>query len=186
MAGERDGRLKPLGPRPNLAAMKVSDATILALPGTAPLDDAHWIGRWTRRLSTALPVPAGTNGDDPLPGLIDGAPGPVVVLAYREGIERLVSHADAHPVRAAFMVGPRGGTAMEERVDPLPFPSILVASRDDPRCPFDRAEMMGARWGSLFVDAGEAGELGTASGRGPWPEGLLTFARFLSNLPVEA
>ena len=165
--------------------MKVSDATILALPGATPLDDAHWIGRWTRRLSTALPVPAGDGGDDPLPRLIEGAPGPVVALAYHEGIERLVAHADEYPVRAAFMVGPRGGTSMEERIEPLPFPSILVASRDDPLCPFETAEAMGARWGSLFVDAGEAGELGSASGRGPWPEGLLTFARFLSQLPVE-
>ena len=175
--------------------MKVSEATILALPGATPLDDEHWIGRWTRRLSTALPVPVGSTGadaqtgrdpSDPLPGLISGAPGPVVALAYREGIERLVAHADAHPVRAAFMVGPRAVDALRERIDPLPFPSILVASRDDPQCPFEMAETMGARWGSLFVDAGEAGELGSASGRGPWPEGLLTFARFLSKLPVNA
>ena len=166
--------------------MKVSDATILALPGASPLDSSHWIGRWTRRLSTALPVPHGNGGDDPLPRLIEGAPGPVVALAYREGIERLVAHADRHPVRAAFMVGPRAGQAMEARIEPLPFPSILVASRDDPLCPFEVAEAMGGRWGSLFVDAGEAGELGAESGRGPWPEGLLTFARFLSGLPLEA
>ena len=163
--------------------MKVSDVTILALPGDRPLDRGHWMERWAGRLSTALSVPD-PDPDDPLPGLIDAAPSPVVALAYREGIERLVAQADAHPVRAAFLVGPRGGTELEARVDPLPFPSVLVASRDDPLCPFDRAEEMGARWGSLFVDAGEAGELGTASGRGPWPEGLLTFARFLSRLPA--
>ena len=163
--------------------MKVSDATILTLPGTAPLDVGHWLERWTGRLSTALPVPA-PSGADPLPELIGRAPGPVVAIAYREGIERLLDHADDTPVTGAFMVAPPGGTALEARDDPLPFPSILVASRDDPDCAFEAAEEMGARWGSLFVDAGEAGRLDAASGRGPWPEGLMVLAKFMSRLPA--
>ena len=166
--------------------MKVSDATILMIGDRAPLDDGHWLARWAGRLSTAIQVPDHPS-NDPLPDLITGAQSPVIAVAYRDGVERLIRHAgtaDGEPgVRGAFLVAPPSGTPLEDRVDPLPFPSVLVASRDDPDCEFDRAEEMGARWGSHVVDAGEAGRLDGASGRGPWPEGLMVFAKFLSNLP---
>ena len=165
--------------------MKVSDATILMLRGETRPGAGLWIDRWTDRLSTALAVPPPEGGDDCLPELIGEAPGPVVAIAYREGVERLLSVADEAPVCGAFLVAPPGGdalAALEQRDDPLPFPSILVASRDDPECAFERADAMGARWGSMVIDAGEAGRIDAASGRGPWPEGLMTFARFMSRL----
>ena len=162
--------------------MKVSDATILMLRGDARPGAGLWIDRWADRLSTALPVPPVEDGDDCLPDLIGEAPGPVVAIAYREGVERLLAVADDAPVSGAFLVAPTNHEALEARSDPLPFPSILVASRDDPECDFERADAMGARWGSMLVDAGEAGRIDAASGRGPWPEGLMTFARFMSRL----
>ena len=42
--------------------------------------------------------------------------------------------------------------------DPLPFPSLLVASRTDPYCAYDRADDFAHAWGSLTVDAGESGQ----------------------------
>lgn len=66
--------------------------------------------------------------------------------------------------------------------DPLPFPSILVASRTDPYCAYGRAEDFAYAWGSALVDAGDSGHLNTASGHGPWPEGLMRFAGFLKKL----
>ena len=66
--------------------------------------------------------------------------------------------------------------------DPLPFPSVLVASRTDPYCAYERAEDMAYAWGSALVDAGDAGHLNTDSGHGPWPEGLMRFAGFLRAL----
>ena len=66
--------------------------------------------------------------------------------------------------------------------DPLPFPSVLVASRTDPHCDYDKAEDIAYAWGSAIVDAGDAGHLNTDSGHGPWPEGLMRFAGFLKQL----
>ena len=65
---------------------------------------------------------------------------------------------------------------------PLPFPSLLVASRDDPYCTYERAEDFSYAWGAALVDAGMSGHLNTASGHGPWPEGLMRFAGFLRQL----
>jgi hypothetical protein len=66
--------------------------------------------------------------------------------------------------------------------DPLPFPSLLVASRSDPYCTFERAEDFAYAWGSALLDAGDAGHVNIASGYGPWPEGLMRFAGFLRRL----
>ena len=54
----------------------------------------------------------------------------------------------------------------------LPFPAILVGSRDDPFCRFERAEELAKTWGARFFDAGERGHINAESGLGAWPEGL--------------
>ncbi len=56
----------------------------------------------------------------------------------------------------------------------LPFPSILVASRNDPYISFSRARLLAQFWGSRFADAGEAGHINADSALGDW-----TFGRFL-------
>jgi predicted alpha/beta hydrolase family esterase len=68
--------------------------------------------------------------------------------------------------------------------DPLPFPSIVVASRNDTFCDFQVADDMAASWGSLFIDAGERGHINAESGQGPWPEGLMVFSKFIAHLKV--
>ena len=46
----------------------------------------------------------------------------------------------------------------------LPFPSILVASRNDPQMSFLGARRLARMWGSRFVDAGNAGHLDGRAG----------------------
>jgi predicted alpha/beta hydrolase family esterase len=53
----------------------------------------------------------------------------------------------------------------------LPFPSIVVASTDDPYLGIDRAEAFAAAWGSRLVSIGAAGHINTAAGFGEWPAG---------------
>ncbi|MCY1465675.1 Serine hydrolase [compost metagenome] len=53
--------------------------------------------------------------------------------------------------------------------NPLPFPSILAASRNDPLATWPRAAEMASGWGSKLVDLGEVGHLNPAAGYGPWP-----------------
>ena len=57
----------------------------------------------------------------------------------------------------------------------LPFPSLFIASEDDPYLPIEIAERLASSWGSQFVDVGRQGHINVASGHGPWPagEGLL-------------
>jgi len=95
-------------------------------------------------------------------------------------------------VRGAFLVSPpdlESSAIPKEALpfakvptNPLPFPSIVVASTSDPLVSLDRARGFAADWGSHFLPAGDAGHINTASGHGPWPEGLLMFAELMKRL----
>ena len=53
----------------------------------------------------------------------------------------------------------------------LPFPSILVASSNDPFLSMERARELAHVWGSRLVDIGPAGHINGDSGLADWPEG---------------
>lgn len=53
----------------------------------------------------------------------------------------------------------------------LPFPSVLVASRNDPFCSFMRASRLAIDWGAQLVDMGNSGHINADSHLGDWPQG---------------
>ena len=54
----------------------------------------------------------------------------------------------------------------------LPFPSIVVASSNDPFVELSRAEFFAAAWGSRLVNIGDCGHINAASNLGSWPAGI--------------
>lgn len=184
------------------AAMKARDADILIIPGYTNSGPDHWQSRWQARLSTARRVeqaewskPVREDWVDNVVKAVNEAEKPVVLVAHSLGIACAVHGIPRFrkPVAGAFFVAPPEVTNPNIRPrhlmtfgpyprDPLPFPSIVVASRNDHFGSFEAAEDIAAAWGSLFLDAGNAGHINAEAGYGPWPEGSLTFARFLSKL----
>src|SRR4029450_11012361 len=71
-----------------------------------------------------------------------------------------VERPDFPPVMEGFAPIPRG---------PLPFPSILVASRNDNFSDFARSTALARGWGSRLVDAGASGPRNGAAGVGRGP-----------------
>ena len=67
-------------------------------------------------------------------------------------------------------------------LEPLPFPSLVIASRDDPYAPYADSERLAGTLGAELTDAGNSGHINADSGHGPWPEGLMRFAGFLKTL----
>jgi hypothetical protein len=61
----------------------------------------------------------------------------------------------------------------------LPFPSIVVASDDDPYVSLERAREYAAAWGSELVVLSGAGHVNVASGFGAWPEGQALMQRLI-------
>jgi len=62
---------------------------------------------------------------------------------------------------------------------PLPFKSVLVASRNDPRCSFEMAAGLAHDWGAELVDAGNAGHINADSNLGDWPQGHVLLQRLM-------
>jgi uncharacterized protein len=182
--------------------MKTTDAEILMLPGYKGSGPEHWQSRWEAKLSAARRVhlgdwhkPVFEDWRDNLVKSVEFARKPVILVCHSIGSQVAVQAADriSSRVAGAFLVAPPEVenprlrprhllTFGPARRAPLPFPSVTIASRNDPFCSFEKAEEMAADWGSLFMDAGESGHLNHESGHGPWPEGLMVFARFLSKL----
>lgn len=57
-------------------------------------------------------------------------------------------------------------------LDPIPFPTIVVASMDDVWVSLERARFFADNWGSRFVNIGAAGHINALSGHHHWREGL--------------
>lgn len=185
-----------------MAGMKAKEADILIVPGYTNSGPDHWQSRWEAKLSTARRVeqdawskPVLSDWKARLVAAVNAAERPVVLVAHSLGVATAVQAVGEFekPVVGAFFVAPPDVANPEVRPrhlmtfgpyprDPLPFPSITVASRNDPFCAFDVAEDIAGAWGSLFIDAGEAGHLNAEAGFGPWPEGTLTFAKFVSQI----
>ena len=182
--------------------MKVKDSDILMVPGYTNSGPEHWQTRWQERLSTARRVeqaewskPVREDWVANVIAAVNEAERPVVLVAHSLGVPTVV-HAVPEfrkKVAGAFLVAPPDVSNPKIRPkhlmtfgpyprEPLPFPSITIASRNDPFCAYDVAEDVATAWGSLFIDAGEAGHINADSGYGPWPEGSMAFAQFLSRL----
>jgi predicted alpha/beta hydrolase family esterase len=182
--------------------MRANEAKILIVPGLGNSGPDHWQSRWEAKLSTARRI---NQEDFAHPQLEDwrrriveevkAADKPVVLVAHSLGV-LAVAHAAAElegKVRGAFLVAPPSPRALAEldQIDadfgavpmaPLPFPSVLVASRDDSYAQFGEVEDLSRAWHAELSDAGSAGHINAESGHGPWPEGLLRFAKFLNTL----
>lgn len=187
--------------------MRVSEADLLFVPGLGGSGPHHWQSRWAEKLSTgrAIDLP---NPDNPSCGAwtraiidaVNACQQPVVLIAHSLGSIAVVHAARslqakptaASPVRAAFLVAPPARRTLSDAVfdpafgdipsAPLPFPALVIASRNDPWATMEESESMALDWGAQIVDAGESGHLNAESGHGPWPEGLMRFATFMARL----
>ena len=182
--------------------MKVSETHILIVPGYTNSGPNHWQTRWERKLSTARRVeqaewskPVREDWVARMIEEVNAAEKPVVIVAHSLGVATAI-HALPHCTRqiaGAFLVAPPDVANPKIRPkhlmtfgpyprDPLPFPSVMIASRNDSFGSYEHAGDIANAWGSLLVDAGDAGHINTESGHGPWPEGSMVFAQFLSRL----
>ncbi len=187
--------------------MKSSETTILVVAGHMGAGVDHWQTRLISKLSAARLVEQTDWLHGSLPVAIDAlvetvaaAEKPVVFVAHSVGAS-LVAHAIAalrtrgvvEKIKGAYLVVPPSETALRGLHgidplfavvprDPLPFPSLLVATSNDPHSTMEDSASLALAWGSHLVEAGEAGHIDHTSGHGPWPEGMMRFAGFLSKL----
>lgn len=144
------------------------------LPNTMRVEQADWerpcLSDWAARVRES----------------IDATDDAVWLVAHSFGCLATVTagFVRGERIRGALLVAPadpeRFGeptVLLEER---LPFPSLVVASENDPWVNRDKAEYWAGQWGSGFVSIGHAGHINVDSGHGPWPDGLRLFEQLRS------
>lgn len=187
--------------------LKISDVDILVIPGWTNSGPDHWQTRWERKLPNVQRVeqddwekPLLTDWVARIVTAVAAAKRPVVLVAHSCGVSAVVHAAPQFPpgkVVGAFLVSPpdlehpsepggawlaTGGGFHPVPTAPLPFPSMVIASANDPYVTLARAQEMALDWGSDFADAGQSGHINTDSGHGPWPEGLLKLGQLMKRL----
>jgi predicted alpha/beta hydrolase family esterase len=172
--------------------------TVLIVPGLRDAVAQHWQTLLAAQLPRVVSVaPMGREDLDcakrvaAIEEAAQSIEGPIIAVAHSGGCIMLAHWArlTKRPVYAALLATPPDfETAMPEGYPtlaalqaggwlpvpraPLPFRSLVAASRNDPLGTFGRVADLARGWGSDLLDLGEVGHLNPASGFGPWPMAL--------------
>ena len=181
--------------------MRAIDLDMIFIAGLGGSGPDHWQTRWRQRMPNARLVEQ-ADWDQPdrsawvaaVVAACRDAQRPILLLAHSLGVVTLAHAADLLPmerVKGAFLVAPPSDETLKalgheafapSPIKPLPFPSLLIASRNDPYGSFEAAEAKARAWGASLHDAGESGHINGDSGHGPWPEGAMRLAGFVKGL----
>ncbi|WP_252271206.1 RBBP9/YdeN family alpha/beta hydrolase [Pseudomonas subflava] len=174
------------------------DSTFLIIPGYGGSGPEHWQSRWQALDPRFRRVeqrdwwnPDCGEWVETLERAV-AASGPHTVLVAHSLGCGLVAHWAAQtrqPIRAAMLVAPPDpeGPAAELNIQgfvpvpdlPLAFPSLVVASSDDPYSSLEHARSAATRWGSRWHNLGARGHINSESGLENWAEGRALLASLL-------
>jgi len=162
--------------------------TVIIVPGWRDSGPGHWQTLWAEQLPQVRRVvqdnwisPTRQAWVTRLAQTIVDTPGPVVLAAHSLGCIATVHLPDevAARVQGALLVAPADPERRAVLADfapvpwqPLPYPSMVVASDNDPYCPARRSSAYARAWNSSFVRLHRAGHINVESGHGDWPLGL--------------
>jgi predicted alpha/beta hydrolase family esterase len=182
------------------------DFSVLIQPGLNGAGADHWQTHWEQAFPDFVRVPQADWARPvydvwaaKLTEYVNKATKPVVLVPHSAGTSLVMKWSFEQPeavkkVAGVFFVAPSdrdrwkspdgsgpqgfGGMILKR----LPYPSAVVAGRDDDRVSFDRAQEFAKAWGSMFFDGGMHGHLGSDAKLGLWPAGLVFFGQFLATL----
>jgi hypothetical protein len=180
----------------------VADLTYVFVAGVNNSGPDHWQRRWSERAGNAVWVEH-DDWDAPdrdawvsdLQKAVWRIRGPIVIVAHSLGCLVTADWAndrDDPSAMGAFLVAPPDpfgpgfppdaggfGGATKTR---LGFPSVVIASRNDPYGTIEHAQTVALTWGSEFIDIGAKGHINAASGLGDWDEGWAMLQGFVEGL----
>ncbi|QOF77526.1 RBBP9/YdeN family alpha/beta hydrolase [Variovorax sp. 38R] len=171
-------------------------ATVLIVPGLRDHVADHWQTLLAARLPRVRSVPPLEHDKlscaarvDAITRALQDIDGPVVFVAHSAGAIMVAHWAQSHRadrIRGALLATPAdletplpAGYPTHDALQangwlplprlPLPFPSIVAASSNDPLAQLDRTRGLAQAWGSRFVELGAVGHLNPQAGFGDWP-----------------
>jgi len=158
----------------------------------------HWeakYSKWERVAHRDWHAPERDEWVAELDAAIAACDGRPILVAHSLGCMLVAQWAQAGShlnVAGAFLVAPSDVDAPSYPIDAggfrpvpmakLPFPSVVVASTDDPYAEIARSRAFAQAWGSKLIEIGDAGHINADTGYGPWPEGERMLEAFCSTL----
>jgi predicted alpha/beta hydrolase family esterase len=184
--------------------------TLLIIPGLREHVALHWQTLLEASVPNARSVPPPSrDGLDcavrvaSIERALAAIDGPVILVAHSAGVLMVAHWAARHrrPILGALLATPPDPSAswpaqypQPETLRangwlplpraPLPFPSIVAASSDDPLASVGAARALAADWGAELVELGPVGHLNPAAGFGPWPQATRLIARLRAGAVV--
>jgi uncharacterized protein len=170
-------------------------STVLFVPGLRDHVAEHWQTLLAQELPGSRTVPPLEHDKlsckarvEALDRALAEIEGPVILVAHSAGVLMVAHWARHHsrPIRGALLATPPDITTplppgypalvdlqtngwLPVPHEPLPFPSIVAGSANDPLAGPGRAAELARAWGSRLVELGDVGHLNPAAGYGPWP-----------------
>nr|WP_314259199.1 alpha/beta hydrolase [uncultured Devosia sp.] len=116
-----------------------------------------------------------------------------LIIAHSLGailVAKLARSRVANRIAGALLVAPADITRTSLRhhrtyefgampQDRIPFPTLVVASQDDPYMPYAKLVTLAGLWGSRIHDMGHVGHINVESGFGRWTQGYALAASVL-------
>jgi predicted alpha/beta hydrolase family esterase len=166
-------------------------SNVLTLPGWEGSGPRHWQTLWEQRFRYRRveqhdwTKPLRGDWVARLEDVVLSCDEPAVLVAHSLGCVLVAAWAahsrNTHRVKAALLVAPGDVERPEVReqlpswspieLRALPFPAVLLGSRNDPYCAFERARLFAHAWNAQFMDYGDCGHINADSGLASWPEG---------------
>lgn len=174
------------------------ECNVLTVAGLCNSGPQHWQTLWEARHRAWVRAPH-RDWNNPqqaewvaeLDGAIAQCDGPPLLVAHSLGcmtIAHWASSGSVLKIAGAFLVAPADVEADSYPVEKngfiplplatLPFPSIVLASADDPLVSLERARQFAAAWGSDFENIGNLGHVNGDSHLGQWPQGHALLEKF--------
>lgn len=177
--------------------------TVLFVPGLRDHVEGHWQSHAARALPGSLTVEPLTTDRLSLAARVTALDAAlraietdVVIAAHSAGCLMVAAWAQnpSRAIKGALLATPAdvenplppgypspadlsaGGWVPIPRA-PLPFPTIVAASRNDPLASFDRVGALALDWQAAIHDAGQVGHLNPPAGFGPWNEAAALIGR---------
>jgi len=176
-------------------------SSVLILPGYQGSGETHWQTLWEKENPSFQRVeqrdwehPIANEWVAKLEEMLQQCEKPVVLVAHSIAC-LVVAHWAAKtthtPIKGALIVAPPNPEesifpSMAEGFDKTPmerfnFPSILLASSNDPYASFAYSQRLAKAWGSKLIDMGKCGHLNTASNLGKWEDGYVYLQSLLAS-----
>lgn len=179
------------------------ETQLLIIPGLGDSGEKHWQTFWHEKFENSIRV-IQDNWDEPireewlarLNENILKLDKPTILVAHSLAVSLVLHWAEKYSnknIIGAFLVAPADVDSPQHTPEcirnfspmpiyKLPFPSIVVASENDPYASFERKKYFAENWGSDFVNVGQQGHINSDSDLKFWEEGQLILRQFIEKI----